>query len=129
MTGFIGDFERLSAANQDYRHVLFTAPHSQLVAMTLQPDEEIGAEVHAEDQLFILVSGGPAEFVLDGERHVLGQHAFVVVTAGTEHNVRNVGGHPLRLLTVYAPAHHPEGTVHGTKADADAAEHPEPPEH
>lgn len=122
MARFIGDFDRLSAANEDFRHVLFTTPRSQLVAMTLQPGEEIGLEVHDEDQIFVLVAGGPAEFVLDGERHLLGQHAFVVVEAGTEHNVTNVGGFPMRLLTVYAPSHHPDGTVHHTKADADAAE-------
>lgn len=123
MPGFIGDFERLANANEDFRQVLFTAPNSQLVAMTLQPGDEIGREVHTEDQLFVFVSGGPAGVPLGDESHLLGSHTFVVVPAGTEHNVRNEGSHPLRLLTVYAPAHHPDHTVHHTKADSDGAEH------
>jgi mannose-6-phosphate isomerase-like protein (cupin superfamily) len=122
MPGFIGDFERLATANEDFRQVLFTAPHSQLVAMTLQPGDEIGREVHTEDQLFFFVSGGPAGVTLGDESHLLGSHSVVVVAAGTEHNVRNEGSQPLRLLTVYAPAHHPDRTVHRTRADADAAE-------
>jgi len=121
MPGFIGDFDRLAVANEDFRHVLFTGPHSQLVAMTLRPGESIGEEVHAVDQLFVLVSGGPADVVLDGDRHLLAAHCFVVVPAGVRHDLANAGSQPLRLLTVYAPAQHPDGTVHATKAEAQAA--------
>ena len=117
----IFDVSRVTAENEAFRRVLMTGEHSQFVAMTLQTGEEIGEEVHDGDQLLYFTDGA-GEAILDGQRSPVkaGQLAYVV--AGTRHNFVNTGSGPLRLVTIYAPAEHPDGTVHRTKADADAAE-------
>ena len=124
MAGFSDDIEARTLENGDFRRVLYTAPHSQLVVMTLQPGEEIGMERHEDGDQFIRVEAGEGEAVLDGQRHKLRDGSAVVVPAGTEHNVTNTSqSEPLRLYTVYTPPEHPDGTIHRTKQDADAAEH------
>ena len=116
------DIESLTRSNDDFRRELETAKHSQLVVMTIPPGEEIGEEVHEGiDQLLVFVEG-EAEAVVDGEPSPARPGQVVLVPGGTRHNIRNVGGGPLRLWTVYAPPEHPAGTVHRTKAEADAAE-------
>ncbi len=117
---YVGDLDQEGSAS-DFRRVLFTGEHSQLVVMTLQPGEEIGEEVHDVDQSFVVL-GGSGEAVIDGTVHPLATHTGFGVPAGARHNVVASGAEALRLLTVYAPAHHPAGTVHHTKAEADAAE-------
>jgi len=106
----------------DFRRVLWTGEHSQLVIMTIAPGEEIGEEVHPDnDQLLTFVSGtGLAEVA--GESREVAQGDLVAVPAGTVHNFRNTGPNPLVLYTVYGPPHHADGTVHATKEEADAAE-------
>ena len=106
----------------DFRRVLWTGPHTQLVVMTIPPGGEIGAEVHREnDQILTFVSGtGQAD--VNGETTSVSQGDLVVVPAGTPHNFRNTGTLPLVLYTVYGPPDHAPDTVHHTKADADAAE-------
>ena len=100
-----------------------TGEHSQIVAMTIPPGGEIGEEVHQEnDQLLVFVDG-EGEAVLDGRSSRVGSNDLVLVPAGTRHNFINTGDGPLRLVTVYAPPEHAPGTVHRTKAEADAAEH------
>jgi mannose-6-phosphate isomerase-like protein (cupin superfamily) len=93
--------------------------------MCLQPKEEIGNEVHAEVDQFFRIEEGRAKFVLNGsEEHVVGAGGAVVVPAGTYHNVINASAtKPLKLYTIYTPPQHPDGTVHKTKAEAEAAEH------
>jgi mannose-6-phosphate isomerase-like protein (cupin superfamily) len=123
MTGFRIDLETQTLENPHYRQVLFTAPHLQLVVMTLQPGEEIGMERHEGGDQFIRVEAGEGEAVLDGQRHRLSDGVAIVIPAGCEHNVVNTSRNaPLRLYSVYAPPEHPDGTLHRSKADADAYE-------
>lgn len=107
----------------DFRRVLWTGEHTQLVIMTIPPDGEIGEEVHEEvDQILTFVSGtGMADVA--GETREINQGDLVVVPAGTRHNFRNTGVNPLVLYTVYGPPEHADGVVHPTKAAADADEH------
>ena len=124
MTGYVGEIEELALRNTDFRKVLFTAKHAQLVVMCLQPGEEIGDEVHANVDQFFRIESGEARFVFDEkeERFVHGGDG-VVVPAGTYHNVINASKTAqLKLYTIYSPPNHPDGTVHKTKADAEAAE-------
>jgi mannose-6-phosphate isomerase-like protein (cupin superfamily) len=106
----------------DFRRVLWTGRHTQLVIMTIPPGGEIGDEVHEDtDQILTFVSGtGTADVA--GESREVTQGDLVVVPAGTRHNFRNTGVNPLVLYTVYGPPEHADGTVHATKAEADAAE-------
>ena len=124
MSGYSVDIERKTLENANYREVLYTAPHSQLVVMTLRPGEEIGTETHGDGDQFIRVESGEGEAILDGERHPLRDGVAVVIPAGVEHNVVNTSSNqPLSLYTVYSPAEHPEGTIHRTKQEAEAHEH------
>ena len=124
MTGYVGPIEKATLDNSFFRRVLFTGKHSQLVVMCLQPNEEIGNEVHPNVDQFFRIEGGNARFVFnDKEEHLVGDGDAVVVPAGTYHNVTNTSStKPLRLYTIYSPPNHPDGTVHKTKAEADAAE-------
>jgi mannose-6-phosphate isomerase-like protein (cupin superfamily) len=105
----------------DFRRVLWTGKHSQLVVMTIPPDGEIGEEIHEVDQILTFVSG-VGEAQVGDERRPVTQGDMVVVPAGHKHNFVNTGPNPLVLYTVYAPAEHADGAVHPTKADADEAE-------
>ena len=117
------DIERLTRENEDFRREVVTADHSQVVLMTIPVDEEIGEEVHEGiDQLLVFVEGD-AEAILEGQSSPVRAGQAVLVPAGTRHNFRNTGAQPLLLWTVYAPPEHPPGTVHRTKAEAEAAEH------
>ena len=124
MTGYVGPIEKATLNNSFFRQVLFTGKYSQLVVMCLQPNEEIGNEVHANVDQFFRIEEGNAKFVFnDKEEHLVGDGDAVVVPAGTYHNVINASStKPLRLYTIYTPPNHPDGTVHKTKAEADAAE-------
>jgi mannose-6-phosphate isomerase-like protein (cupin superfamily) len=105
--------------------VLFTAKHSQLVVMCLQPGEEIGNEVHPDVDQFFRIEEGTARFIFNSEeKHLTHAGDAVVVPAGTYHNVINASSvQSLKLYTIYTPPQHPDGTVHKTKAEAEAAEH------
>ena len=123
MAGYRVDIESATRENPNFRKVLYTAPHSQLVVMTIGPGDEIGSERHADRDQFIRVEAGEGEAILDGERHALRDGTAVVVPAGTQHNVVNTSTTaPLRLYTIYSPPEHADGTVHRTKAEADEAE-------
>ena len=115
-----GNYEALARENEYFRQVLETGEHAQLVVMTLV-GEEIGEETHEGDQILFFVEG-EGEAILEGESSPVRSGDYVFVPAGTLHNFVNTGGGPLRLLTTYAPPEHPHGTVHRTKAEADAAE-------
>jgi mannose-6-phosphate isomerase-like protein (cupin superfamily) len=124
MIAYVGHVEKQSLENTDFRRVLFTGKHAQLVLMCLLPGEEIGDEVHQDvDQLF-RVEQGEARFVFnEGPEHLVREGDVVAVPAGTYHNVINPSGTaPLKLSTLYSPPNHPEGTVHKTKTEAEAAE-------
>jgi mannose-6-phosphate isomerase-like protein (cupin superfamily) len=109
--------------NENFRQVLETGAASQLVVMRLRLGEEIGEEVHDDADQTLVVIDGDAEVVLDGTSHILGPDGLAFVHAGTRHNVINLTPGDLRLYSLYAPPEHPPGTVHRTKAEADAAEH------
>lgn len=119
MNGFVKDIEALAVENTDFRRVLYTARHCQLVLMALKPGEEIGAEVHTLDQFF-RVEEGTGEAILDGVRAPIRAGFAVVVPAGASHNVINTGSVPLKLYTLYAPPNHRDGVVHHTRAEAEA---------
>jgi mannose-6-phosphate isomerase-like protein (cupin superfamily) len=125
MTGFFGSIEGLTLKNEYFRHVLFTGKFAQLVVMCLQPGEEIGNEVHAGVDQFFRIEQGEAKFVLGGsEEHVAHATDAVIIPAGTFHNVINTSKtKQLKLYTVYSPPNHPDGTIHKTRAEAQAAEH------
>jgi mannose-6-phosphate isomerase-like protein (cupin superfamily) len=119
MQGYIQNIEALAIANSDFRRVLYTAEHSQLVLMALLPAEDIGAEVHTLDQFF-RIEEGTGEAELDGVRTPLHAGSAVLVPAGTRHNIVNTGADPMKLYTIYSPPNHRDGVVHRTKADATA---------
>ncbi len=122
MKGFVGDIERLTVENSDFRRVLYTGRNLQLVLMTLGPGEEIGEEVHDDRDQFFRLEAAEGEVWIDGNRSEVKDDDAIVVPAGARHNVVNTGGAPLRLYTLYAPPEHRDGTVQATKAEADAAE-------
>lgn len=123
MTGYVGKIEDLTLQNSFFRHVLFTAPHSQLVLMSLKPGEEIGMEVHPNVDQFFRFEKGQGKVVLNGEESAVSDGFAVVVPAGTEHNVINTSqADELKLYTIYSPPNHPDGTIHKTKEEAQAAE-------
>ena len=124
MKGYVGPIEDLALKNTFFRRVLYTVQHAQLVVMCLQPGEEIGVEVHAGVDQFFRIESGVAEFVFDDKKAQMVQAGdSIVVPAGTRHNVINPSmSAPLRLSTIYSPPNHPDGTIHKTKAEAEAAE-------
>ena len=116
------DIVQLARGNDAFRREIATGEHSQVVAMTIPAGEEIGEEVHEEnDQLLVFVDG-EGDAVLDGRTSKVTPNDLILVPAGTRHNFINPGDGPLRLITVYAPPEHAPGTIHQTKAEADAAE-------
>ncbi|HUW24539.1 MAG TPA: cupin domain-containing protein [Patescibacteria group bacterium] len=119
MAGFVTNIEEATEKNENYRQVLFTAPHSQLVLMTLQPGEEIGMEVHPNVDQFFRFEEGEGKVIIDGEEHEIKDGFAIVVPAGSQHNIINTSTtEALKLYTIYSPAQHPDGTIHGTKAEA-----------
>jgi mannose-6-phosphate isomerase-like protein (cupin superfamily) len=122
MKGFVADIEKLTEDNTDFRRVLYTGKHVQLVLMSLKPGEEIGAEVHEDRDQFFRVEQGSGEVHIDGARTSVKSDDAIIVPAGARHNVVNTGSEPLQLYTLYGPPEHKDGTVHVTKADADAHE-------
>src|SRR5512141_792413 len=119
MKGFVQNIESLAVKNAEFRQVVYTAKHCQLVLMALKPKEEIGAEVHKLDQFF-RVEEGRGEAVLDGVRTAIRAGFAVLVPAGTRHNIINTGAAPMKLYTLYAPPNHRDGIVHHTRANAEA---------
>lgn len=119
--GYVKNIEEETLANENFRKVLFTAPHSQLVVMSLLPGEDIGKEVHDVDQ-FLRIEEGEGKVILNGEESAIKKDFAIVVPAGTEHNVINGPGGKMKLYTVYSPAEHPDGKIHKTKAEAMADE-------
>lgn len=119
MKGFVRDIEELAVRNEEFRRVLYTASHSQLVVMALGPKQEIGMEVHHLDQFF-RVEDGTGDAILDGVRTAIRAGFAVVVPAGTNHNIINTGNVPLKLYTLYSPPNHRDGVVHHTREEAEA---------
>lgn len=121
MKGFTANIEKETLANENFRKVLYTAKHSQLVLMSLKPKEEIGMEVHPDNDQFFRFEKGQGQCVIDGNVYQLKDGVAVVVPAGAEHNVINTSEtKPLRLYTIYSPAHHQDAVVRATKEEAEA---------
>ena len=120
---WIDDVERATLENEAFRTVLFTGEHLQLTVMRLAPGEDIGSEVHEDHDQFIRIEQGQARVELGNETHDVEDDWAVLVPAGVRHNVVNTGSADLKLYSLYTPPEHPDGTVHRTKADAEAAEH------
>lgn len=119
MKGFVQNIEDIAVKNDDFRRVLYTAKHCQLVVMSLQPGEEIGMEVHHLDQ-FLRVEEGTGEAILDEVHTPISAGFAILVPTGTNHNIINTGSSPMKLYTLYAPPNHRDGVVHHTRADAEA---------
>ncbi|WP_313015602.1 cupin domain-containing protein [Brevundimonas sp.] len=122
MRGFVDDIDRLTVENKDFRRVLYTGKHLQLVLMALRPGEEIGEEVHDDHDQFFRIEKGEGEVWIDGQRTKIKADDAIIVPAGARHNVINTGDKKLKLYTVYGPPDHKDGIVRATKAEAEATE-------
>ena len=119
MQGYVDNIEERTLESTDFRRVLYTGKYLQLVLMTLQPGEEIGAEVHEDRDQFFRIEGGSGEVLIDGKTHQIADDDAIIVPAGARHNVRNTGDAPLQFYTLYGPPEHRDGTVHKDKAQAE----------
>lgn len=116
---FATNYKKQAIENSNFRKVLFTGKYSQIVAMSIPKGEEIGEETHPDtDQLFFFVDG-EADAILNGESKRVIENDVVFVPSGTIHNFKSIGNRDLKLITIYSPPHHPDGTVHRTKSDAE----------
>lgn len=123
--GYCDDIEKATVENEDFRRVLYTGEHLQLVLMTLRPGEEIGSEVHPDRDQFFRFEEGSGVVDINGRENPVEDDFAVVVPAGARHNVRNTGSKPLRLYTLYGPPEHKDQIVQSTKAEAEARHHDE----
>ena len=119
MHGYIQDLSATTESNPDFRQVLYTAKHTQLVVMSIPPQGEIGEEVHTLDQFF-RVESGTGSAVLDGVATPVSDGFAILIPAGTKHNITNTGADDLKLYTLYSPPNHRDGVTHHTRADAEA---------
>jgi mannose-6-phosphate isomerase-like protein (cupin superfamily) len=121
MKGFVNNIEDLTLKNNNFRQVLYTSKHSQLVLMSLKPLEEIGLEVHSENDQFFRFESGQGKCLIDGNEYELKDGMAVVVPAGAQHNIMNTSDkEELKLYTIYSPAHHQDGVLRQTKQEAEA---------
>lgn len=121
MKGFVQNIEEATVSNSHFRKVLYSGKHSQLVLMSLQPKEEIGLEIHSDNDQFFRFESGTGRVIIDDNEYAVSDGMAVIVPAGAEHNVINTSAdQPLKMYTLYAPAHHRDGIVHETKAAAEA---------
>ncbi|MFA5582930.1 MAG: cupin domain-containing protein [Bacteriovoracaceae bacterium] len=119
MKGYKDNIEEVTENNSNFRKVLYTGKHSQLVVMSLKPGEEIGTEVHEENDQFFRFESGKGKVVIDGNEYDVKDDDAVIVPAGAEHNVTNVSdSEDLKLYTIYSPAHHKDGIVRATREEA-----------
>lgn len=122
MRGYVGNIEKETLNNKNFRKVIFTAKHSQLVVMNLLPKEEIGEEIHTVDQFF-RIDSGEGKVIIDSEESLVKDGFAIVIPAGCKHNVINTSVEKeLKLYTIYSPPQHRDGTIHKTKAEAEKDE-------
>lgn len=108
-----------TVANTNFRQVIFTGEKTQLVIMNLQPGEDIGLEVHDHVEQILFNLSGQGEVFLDGEKHPFNAGDVLIVSAGVNHNVTNIGDTELKIYTIYSPANHIDGRIHATKVHAE----------
>lgn len=120
MKGFVTDIETAAKANANFRKVLYTGKHSQLVLMTLAPNEEIGMETHPDNDQFFRIETGQGKCIIDGNEYLIKDGYTIIIPAGAKHNIINTSkSAELKLYTLYSPAHHKDGIVRATKKDAE----------
>jgi len=123
MKGFVKNIEKETEENKNFRKILYTGKHSQLVLMSLPPKGEIGMEVHQNNDQFFRVEEGRGKCIIDGNEYEIEDGFAIVVPAGAEHNIINTSDtKDLKLYTIYSPAHHRDGIIRATKREADANE-------
>ena len=121
MKGYTTDIEEDTAVNKNFRKVLYTAKHMQLVLMSLKPNEEIGMETHPENDQFFRFEQGIGKCIIDGNEYEVKDGSAVIIPAGSKHNVVNTSDtEELKMYTIYSPAHHKDGIIRATKADAES---------
>lgn len=121
MKGFKINIEKATAANDNFRKVLYTAGHCQLVLMSLEPEEEIGKEIHYDNDQFFRIESGHGKCIIDGYEYPLKDGDVIVIPAGAMHNIINTSKiAALKMYTIYSPAHHKDGIVRATKEEAEA---------
>lgn len=120
MKGFSTNIEKDTLENNNFRKVLYTSKHSQLVLMSLKPSEEIGMETHPDNDQFFRFESGEGKVIIDGSEYEVMDGSAIVVPAGARHNVINTSeDDELKLYTIYSPAHHKDGIVRKTKEEAE----------
>ena len=123
MKGFSTNIEEATLENSNFRKVLYTSKHSQLVLMSLKPGEDIGMEVHEENDQFFRFEKGQGKCIIDGNEYNVGEGVAVVVPTGAKHNIINTSKTDyLKLYTIYSPPHHKNGIIRATKEEAEANE-------
>lgn len=123
MKGFHTNIEKATLENENFRKVLYTGKHSQLVLMSVKPKQELGMEVHEENDQFFRFEQGQGKCIIDGNEYAVEDGSAIIVPAGAQHNIINVSEtEDLRLYTIYSPAHHKDGIVRATKEEAEANE-------
>ncbi|OGJ37703.1 MAG: cupin [Candidatus Pacebacteria bacterium RIFOXYB1_FULL_39_46] len=121
--GYLTNIKKATLANPNFRQVLFTGQHLQLVLMSLLPNEEISLETHQTTDQFFRVEAGEGKVIINGETQSITDDDVIIIPAGAEHNIINTSAErPLKLYTIYAPPHHKDGTIHQTKKDAEMDE-------
>lgn len=119
MIGFIDNIEEKTLTNTFFRQVIYTGQYAQLVLMCLQPNEDIGIEIHETVDQFFRIEAGEGKVILSGEEHPVKDGSAIIVPAGTQHNLINTSStSQLKLYTIYSPPHHKDGVIHKTKAEA-----------
>lgn len=122
MKGFFSNIEKETLANENFRKVLYTGKHSQLVLMSLKPLEEIGMEVHLDNDQFFRFEKGEGKCLIDGNEYAISDGVAIVVPAGAQHNIINTSAtQELKLYTIYSPANHQDGIIRATKEEAEAS--------
>lgn len=120
MKGYVTNIEQATKENEYFRHVLYTAKHSQLVLMSLKPGEEIGEEVHSNIDQFFRIDAGEGKAIIEGEEHDIENGDAIVIPSGTKHNIINTSvDEPLKLYTIYSPPNHRDGVIHTIKEEAE----------
>lgn len=123
MKGFNANIEKETLENKNFRKVLYTGKHSQLVLMSLKPNEEIGMEVHPDNDQFFRFEKGEGKCIIDGNEYALSDGSVIIVPSGAQHNIINTSEtEDLKLYTIYSPAHHKDGIVRETKEEASSNE-------
>ena len=121
MKGVIEDIVGKATTNNYFREVLETGKNTQVVIMSIPADNDIGSEIHNENDQILFLVEGEGKVILNGEEKPFRKGDLVLVNAGVEHNFITVGQSPMKIITTYSPPHHPEGTIHKTKEEAEAA--------